>query len=201
MKPIHLSMFAAVIVCSTFSLRARATTFELGGTLGADFNAGADTLLTLKYSDGTSQDIKAGNGLRAAAGGGIIFFDEQPHRLETQLTIGIKYSSMTPTNNASLSFVRVPIELLAFYRNEDFHFRVGGGAAWYVANSLSGGGALEGEAKFGSALGGIAQADFVWNAFAIGLRYTLLKLRADGAEESASANSIGLNLSYFYHLP
>jgi hypothetical protein len=201
MKRIHALWLLILVATATLSSRAHATTFELGGALGADFNAGADTLLVLHYSDGSSQDIKAGNGLLAAVGGGVMFFDQQPHRLETQLTIGIKYSSMAPTNNASLSFVRVPIEWLAFYRNEDWHFRVGGGGAWYVSNSLSGGGALEGEAKFGPALGGIAQADFVWSAFAVGLRYTLLQLRADGAAESANANSFGVNLSYFYRIP
>lgn len=190
-----------VVATMTFSLSARATTFELGGALGADFNAGADTLLVLHYSDGTSQDIKAGNGLIASVGGGIMFFDQQPHRLETQLTIGIKYSTMTPTNNASLDFVRVPVELLAFYRNEDWHFRLGGGGAWYVSNSLSGGGALNGDVKFGPALGAIAQADFVWKAFAVGLRYTLLQLRADGADRSSNANSLGVSLSYFYRIP
>jgi len=196
----HVCSLLIAAACSTLSLQARATTFELGGALGADFNAGADTLLVLKYSDGTTQDIKAGNGLLAAVGGGVMFFDQQPHRLETQLTIGVKYSTMSPANNASLDFVRVPIELLAFYRNEDWHFRLGGGGAWYVSNSLSGGGALNGEAKFGPALSGIAQADFVWNAFAVGLRYTLLQLRADGADRSANANSLGVNLSYFYRL-
>ena len=182
----------------TLAPPARATTFELGAAAGVDFNAGADTLLTLRYSDGTEQEIKAGNGLRLAAGAGAMFFDQQPHRLETQLTLGIKYSSMQPTNNASLDFVRVPIELLAFYRNEDWHFRVGGGGAWYVSNSLSGGGALNGEAHFDPALGAIVQGDFVWGAFAVGLRYTLLQLRAADADASANANSLGLNLSYFY---
>jgi len=201
MKRIQVTWLLIMVAAATFSSHAHATTLELGGALGVDFNAGADTLLVLHYSDGTSQDIKAGNGLLAAAGGGIMFFDEQPHRLETELTIGIKYASMRPTNNASLDFIRVPIELLAFYRNEDWHFRVGGGGAWYVSNSLSGGGALNGDVKFGPALGGIAQADFVWGAFAVGLRYTLLQLRADGADRGANANSLGLNLSYFYRIP
>lgn len=196
-----MSAVLIVTAAMAFSLPAGATTFEVGGAVGVDFNAGADTLLVLHYSDGTSQDIKAGNGLLLAAGGGIMFFDQQPHRLETQLTIGVKYSTMTPTNNASLDFVRVPIELLGFYRNEDWHFRVGGGGAWYVSNSLSGGGALNGDVKFGPALGAIAQADFVWGAFAVGLRYTLLKLKAEGADQSANANSLGLNLSYFYRIP
>jgi len=186
--------------CLTLARPAHATKFELGGAAGADFNAGAETLLTLHYTDGTTQEIKAGNGVWFAAGAGAMFFDQQPHRLETQLTLGIKYSSMQPTNNASLNFVRIPIEALAFYRNEDWHFRIGGGGAWYVSNSLSGGGALSGEVHFDPALGAVLQGDFVWTAFAVGLRYTLLRLRPEGASASANANSFGLNLSYFYRL-
>jgi hypothetical protein len=187
-----------VAFATAFSARAHATTFELGGSLAADFNAGAETLFTIQYTDGTTQDIKAGNGLLAEVGGGALFFDQQPHRLETQLTLGIKYSTMSPANNASLSFVRVPIELLAFYRNDDWHFRVGGGGAWYVSNSLTGGGVLNVNDKFAPALGGIMQADFVWGAFAVGLRYTLLQMRKEGTDESGNANSLGVNLSYFY---
>jgi hypothetical protein len=198
--PIRVLCLFVVAACLTLAQPAHATTFELGGEFGADFNAGASTLLTLHYSDGTEQDIKAGSGLRLAAGAGAMFFDQQPHRLETQLTLGIKYSTMQPTTNASLDFIRVPIELLAFYRNEDWHFRVGGGGAWYVSNSLSGGGALNGEAHFDPALGAVMQADFVWGAFALGLRYTVLRLHAKEADVSANANSLGLNLSYFYRL-
>jgi hypothetical protein len=186
------------VACLALPRLAHATTFELGVVGGADFNAGADTLLTLHYSDGSSQDIKASNGVRIAAGAGAMFFDQQPHRLETQLTLGVKYSSMQPTNNASLSFVRVPVELLAFYRNEDWHFRVGGGAAWYVSNSLSGGGALNGNVDFDPGLGAIVQADFVWGALAVGLRYTRLTLHDSDLGLSANASSVGLNLSYFY---
>jgi len=195
-------IFVFVAGLTTWSLPAQATTFEAGGAFVADFNAGADTLLVLHYSDGTSQDIKAGNGLILALGGGAIFFDQQPHRLETLLTVGVKYSSMQPTNNASLDFVRLPIELLAFYRNDDWHFRVGGGGVWNVFNSLSGGGALAGQVKFAPALGGIVQADFIWGGLAVGLRYTRLQLRPEEADyHGASANSLGVNLSYFYQFP
>ena len=201
MTSLTLATFPCVLgVFLTLAPSAHATTFELGGAVGADFNAGADTLLTLHYSDGTEQAIKAGNGLLIAAGAGALFFDQQPHRLETQLTLGIKYSSMQPTSNANLDFIRVPVELLAFYRNEDWHFRVGGGGAWYAFNSLSGSGALGGSAHFEPALGAIAQADFVWGAFSLGLRYTLLRLHERDADASASANSIGLSLGYFYRL-
>jgi hypothetical protein len=189
-----------VMIALCLPASARAMTFELGGLLAVDANLGSDTLLTLHYSDGSDQTIKAGNGVALALGGGAMFFDDQPHRLETQLTIGVKYSTMEPTSNASLDFVRVPIELLAFYRNEDWHFRVGGGPGFYVSNTLSGGGTLLVNADFKPAVAGIFEADFVWNAFFAGLRYTLLNLHTTVGHASASANSLGLALGYFFRL-
>jgi hypothetical protein len=107
---------------------------------------------------------------------------------------------MEPTSNASLDFVRVPIELLAFYRNEDWHFRVGGGPGFYISNTLSGGGTLLVNADFKPAVAGIFEADFVWKAFFAGLRYTLLNLHTTVGHASASANSLGLALGYFFRL-
>src|SRR5689334_6121969 len=71
---------------------AAATQFELGGGIDLDFNAGADKVGTLVFTDNSTQDIRLGNGVALAAGGGAIFFGPQPHRLETTLTIGFKYS-------------------------------------------------------------------------------------------------------------
>ena len=67
---------------------ARATAFELGGGVGADFNAGADTLVELEFTDGDTQEIKAGNGLSVFAAGGAVFFDEYQHQLQTSLSLG-----------------------------------------------------------------------------------------------------------------
>jgi hypothetical protein len=193
-----VALFAAALIVLV-STTARATTFEAGGALVGDFNAGGDTLAVLHFTDSSTQEITAGQGLIFAAGAGAIFFDEGPHRLETLLNLGLKYSTMQPTSNADLSFVRVPIELLAFYRNDALHFRVGGGASWYVFNSLSGSGAASNlNVDFKPALGGIVQADFIWNSLSLGVRYTTLTLHPKDIDASLSANTIGIAFSYFY---
>jgi len=179
--------------------RAAAVIGEVGGAVGTDFNAGADTLATLQFSDGSTQDIKAGNGLLLSVGGGGIFFEGQPHRLETVLNVGVKFSTMQPAQNADLSFVRLPIELLAFYRNDDLHFRVGGGGAWYPYSSLSGSGAASNlQVDFKPGLAGIAQADFLWGRGWVGLRYTHLNYTVSGSDVTAAANSIGVTLGFFF---
>ena len=179
-------------------LPAQATTFELGGTLGADFNLGADTILELEYDDGSDQEIKAGNGVLLSLAAGALFFDHQPHQLETVLSLGLKYSTMEETENAGLDFLRLPIDLLAFYRNEDWFFRAGGGLVWYPSSSLTGSGALPVDLSFDAALGGIAQVEFIYEGWSVGLRYTALSLTPSGTDVSLSANSLGGTLSYLY---
>jgi hypothetical protein len=179
--------------------RAAAAVGEVGAAVGTDFNAGADTLATLRFSDGSTQDIKGGNGLVLALGGGAIFFEGQPHRLETVLDVGVKFSTMQPAQNADLSFVRIPVELLAFYRNDDAHFRVGGGGAWYPYSSLSGSGAASNlQVDFKPGLAGIVQADFLWGRGYVGLRYTHLTYTVSGSDVTPAASSIGVTLGFSY---
>ena len=197
----HVVLAAILAVAiSAVSKSTLATQIEAGGSLIGDFNAGADKLATLEFTDSSTQEIKGGNGVIFAGGVGALFFNKGSHRLETLLTIGLKYSTMQPTTNADLSFVRVPVELLGFYRNEALHFRVGGGAASYFGSSLSGSGAASGlHVAFKPALGGIVEADFVSGGFSLGLRYTRLTLTPSGSNISVAANSLGVGLSYFYH--
>jgi len=188
----------ACIAAMCVGLPAQATTFELGGTLGADFNLGADTLLELEYDDGSVQEIKAGNGVLLSLAAGALFFDHQPHQLEAVLSLGLKYSTMQETSNAGLDFLRFPIDLLAFYRNEELYFRAGGGLVWYPSSSLTGSGELPIDQSFDAALGGIVQLDFVYAGWSLGMRYTALSLTPSGTDVSISANSLGGSLSYVY---
>lgn len=195
-RAVFLSLAAIAVAVAPSS--SRGATFELGASLLADGNLGG-TVAELKYSDGSTQKVTAGNGVTLAAGLGATFFEEQSHRLEILLEAGVKFSTMRPTTNADLSWMRVPVDLLAFYRNESLHFRVGAGATLCALNKLSGSGAASAlDVQFEPALGGVFQADFVWGGFSIGLRYTLLDYRAVGATRSVSASSLGVGIGYFY---
>jgi hypothetical protein len=188
-----------LLVGGALSSTAHATTVQVGGGVGAEFNAGADTLVELEFDDGDTQEIKAGNGLSLFALGGATFFDEYQHQLQTSLSLGVKFSTMQPTDNADLSFVRFPIELLGFYRSDDWHFRVGGGALLHVGNSLTGSGAASDiDLEFDPAFGGIVQADFVFDEWFVGLRYTALRYQLSDADASVAANSLGVTLGYVY---
>jgi hypothetical protein len=189
----------ALLIAAGGSRPALAVTGEAGVGLSVDLNAGADTLATLRFSDGSSQEIKAGNGLLFTLGGGVILFEQQRHRLEAVLDVGVKFSTMQPSQNADLSFVRIPIEALAFYRNDDAHFRVGAGGAYYVHSALSGSGAASNlQLDFNPGLAEIAEADFLWGRGYLGVRYTHLSYTVSGSSASAAANSVGFTLGFAY---
>jgi hypothetical protein len=108
-------------------------------------------------------------------------------------------STMQPASNADLSFLRFPLELLAFYRNDDWHFRVGGGPVLHMGNSLTGSGDLSDlDVEMKTALGGVVQADFVFEDWFVGMRYTALSYRVSGVDDAIAANSLGVGLGYMY---
>jgi hypothetical protein len=198
-KRVALTFACGVLLVAAPGRAEAKTTVEAGGGANVDFNMG-DDVLKITFTDGSTQDITAGNGLGLAAGAGVIFFDGGSYELELTLTAGLKYSTMQPTQNAELNWVRIPVELLAFYRNDPFHFRVGGGATTYVLNSLSGGGALSGlDVHFSPSPGAILQADFIWHGFFAGLRYTVLSFHPTTSNQTISANALGVDLGFFFH--
>ena len=79
-----------------------------------DFSAGSDELLTLDFIDGTSENIKAGDGVTLALSGGLRFRAEEAHQLELLLNLGIRYTDTQPAINGGVDFLRLPIEALAF---------------------------------------------------------------------------------------
>jgi hypothetical protein len=198
-KRIVLTSACAVLLFGTPGRAGATTTLEVGGGGVVDFNMG-DDVLKLTFTDGSTQNISAGNGVGLSLGAGVIFFDGQTHELEVTLTAGFKYSTMSPAQNASLDWVRVPLELLAFYRNDTLHFRVGGGATMYGLNSLSGGGDLSGlDVHFAPSPGAILQADFIWGGLFAGLRFTIMSFHSTTSNENISANALGVDLGFFHH--
>ncbi len=141
--------------------------------LGAEF--GGEKLLSLTYSDGSTSDVKAGQGL--CVFGGAVAQDLArlgPVALDLQGTVGLKYSTIKEASNANADFFRFPFELLAFAHWKEL--RVGVGPAYHIANSFSGSGQLSGyDFKFNYALGLTMQADYMFmKGMALGLRYTLI---------------------------
>jgi len=186
----------ALLVLFFSSVAHAEITPEVGGGIVIDFNAGGQDMLVLGFSDGSEQKITGGQGVAALLSVGAIFFDQQSHNLETILSGGIKYSTMQESENASLDFFRFPIEGLAFYRNDDWFFRVGGGAQLLLGASMKGSGVLEElDVKFKPAIGGIGQLDFIYKGWSAGVRYTRQGLAPKDSDTRIASHSVGLQIA------
>jgi hypothetical protein len=167
--------------------------------VGCNAEFGGDKLLTVLYSDGSTQDVNAGQGFSlfgGVAAQGLVDLD--PITLDLQATLGVKYATISQASNGSIDYFRFPAELLGFFHWKGL--RVGAGPVYHFGNSISGSGVLTGyQHNFDSALGLTIQADYTfgdhWNA---GLRYTVISYQeSNGGIPSTNANNFGVEFGYF----
>jgi hypothetical protein len=157
----------------------------------ADF--GGDTLVTVVFTDGSRQSIKANELL--SIGGGVSIVNDTGD-IETELTLSYKFATVT-ASNGDVTFSRFPLDALVLYRLPQL--RLGGGLTYHLGPKLSGSGVASGlNANFDDALGLLLQADYrVTPKINLGIRYTSLdyKLRVGGASATARSNGVGIVFS------
>ena len=159
-----------------------------GPTLGfaLDFTVefGGDDFLEVFFTDGTSQQIKAGQGGTLSVGGLLRPSAASP--LSLRGTLGYKFVT-TAADNANIRFTRIPIELVGSY---DFPngVRAGVGLVSHVNNRFNGDGFVS-DASFDATTGFTAEVG--WKAIA--LTYTALDYTTSGGQ-SFNGGSVGVQL-------
>jgi hypothetical protein len=151
---------------------------------------GGDTLVTVTFTDGSRDSIKANEGL--SLGGGVSIVNDAGD-IEAEVTLSYKFATIT-ASNGDLTFSRLPLDALVFYRLPAL--RLGGGLTYHLSPELSGGGVASGlNVSFDDALGLLLQADYrVTPKINLGIRYTSLdyKLHVGGASATARSNGVGV---------
>lgn len=160
---------------------------RFGWVIEGGVEYGGDVLVTLLFDDGSESDLLAGQG------GGVAFgFDYRPRSLSQvgiRTTAGIKFTS-NPSENADISFIRFPIEVVgSYYLPRDW--RVGAGLAYHTGVSFNGDGFVP-DVDFDPATG--LTVELGWKAIA--LTYTTMEYSAGGPGLDASA--IGVSLSWVF---
>jgi len=154
---------------------------------GIDF--GGDTVVTVLFTNGSTQSIKANDG--AYIGGGVSYLSDDK-TLQGELTLAYKTDSID-ASNGSVEFTRYPLEALLFYREQAF--RLGGGFTYHLSPRIKGSGIVgNANVDLKDAPGAILQADYrVWRELAVGLRYTILEYKAtNGFTGTAKSNGFGI---------
>ena len=159
-------MFAAAAAAPLGSHAADASTM-----IKAGFDFGGETVVSVDVaSSGSSstKSVKANEGAFVGLGTSILMDSK---KLEAEISLSYKYSSIA-AQNANIDWTVLPLDALVFYHLPNF--RLGGGLTYHLAPTLKGRKAASSlNAKYDDALGFVLQADFVLDKrFNFGVRYT-----------------------------
>ena len=157
----------------------------LGFVLEADLEYGGDDIATVNFTDGSAQDIKAGQGLSVAMGAHYRSREDSPFSVRG--TVGYKYVT-TAASNADISISRVVFEVLGNYAWENGWW-VGAGITRHSNIKFDGDG-FGPDVTFDDATGPTVEIGWRW----IALSYTQLDY-ADEFGDEWDASSLGLTLT------
>jgi hypothetical protein len=166
---------------------------------GIGMDGGGDKLLTLKFTDGSSESLYADQGFYFYAGVAFARFYSDEVAFDTAVKVAVKGWNVG-SGGDEVRYLVFPLE--AVERLWIGQFRLGGGLTYLVNPEISGNGALDTiNASLDNSLGFTVQADWIGErkpgraGVAIGLRYNVQELKFQQGS-TVSANGIGLRLGF-----
>jgi len=183
---------AALCVAGTFGAQAAYAQRDpqhgaRGGFLvQTDLEFGGDTVATVSFEDGDTQNVHAGQGISLGVGGYVRPSDQVP--IEIAAIIGYKFVT-TAADNADINLSRTVIKLNATYWFTNDWF-VTAGLTQHLSPELNGDDFFE-DIRFDDATGVSAEVGWRW----IALRYTKIEYSLPGFEDT-DASSVGLSFTW-----
>jgi opacity protein-like surface antigen len=176
---------------STVTEKAQAPMHYL---VGFGVTVGGDNLANVRYTNGDSQDIKAGGGGVLTTG---IDYRVSPE-FSVQGTLNFHFMT-TNAKNGNVTFQRFPIEFLGYY-HPAAQWRVGGGVRYVSGPKLSSSGAASGiDLTFKDTVSGVIEAEYMWSPRSgVKLRYVSEKFEAKGYNGKTNANHIGISGNFYF---
>jgi hypothetical protein len=157
-----------------------------GLLLNFDLDYGGDDLVVVSFTNGDSQNVKAGQGVSVGFGGWFKPVEDLP--FELQGALGYKYVT-TAATNADVKVTRTTLQLNAVYRFDNDWY-LAGGLIRHMGPELDGDGFFE-DIEFDDANGLSLEVGWKW----IGLHITQLDYSSDEYED-ADAGSIGVRFTW-----
>lgn len=192
-------IFYALLSTSLLATANTATAGDFKPLVRAGLDAGGDDLVTVVYSGGDTADIKAGQLFTFS--GGIMYHPAQAN-YTVEATIGYKFDTANATNGTA-EFTRMPIDVIASYRNKNH--RIGGGFTYHMGPELSCdiSGACSGNVEFSDAQGFIIQYAYEFETLTgsildIGARYTSVDYEIEGVSGEVDGSAPGIFVSFAF---
>jgi|GEM_PF-979543 len=177
-----------------------AFSIELSPYIGAGYETGGDDLIFVSFTNGDSEELKAGQGLSFTVGADFPL----PHELMIRATFGHRFDSID-AENGDAEFSINAINLIA-YKFLSTHHGLGLGIAEHssVEASCNFDEICSGSIKYDNATGLIVE--YLYDAkrtdqtsYTIGVRYTQIDYSFSGFPDT-NGNSIGINIGAKFNL-
>ena len=186
MKKFVCAAALAAALMSVASFTQAAEPVKRGGFLAQmDLDFGGDDIATLAFTNGDTQNVKAGQGLGLGIGGWFRPVESVPFELQGILGYKIVW---TAADNADIKMTRTTLQLNGIYRFANDWY-AGGGYTMHMSPELDGDGFFE-NIEFDDANGITVEFGWKW----IGLHYTNIKYSSPGFED-VDASNIGIRFT------
>ena len=159
---------------------------RVGFELQSDFDFGGDDLATVSFTNGRSQDVKAGQGVVLSVGAHFRPVDTTPFDL--QALVGYKYVT-TAASNADIKVTRVVLQLIGDYQFNNGAY-LGAGVVQHSGTKLDGDGFFR-NVEFDDATGFVVESGWRW----VGLHYTNIKY-GNAFVKNIDASHVGLRFTF-----
>lgn len=160
---------------------------------GMGVSGGGDKLVTARFTNGDSYDLKAG---------GIVYFTVGAnYRISPDVSLQATanyHVDQANADNGDLEFQRFPLELIGYYQPHP-QWRVGGGIRHTTGPKLSGSGAASRpDVKFDDTTGAVVEAEYFWNPhFGMKMRYVNETFKRRGISD-IKGNHFGISGNYYF---
>jgi hypothetical protein len=162
---------------------------------GIGLTTGGEKLVTVQYTDGSTDDVKSGGLVHFYLGAE---FNIAP-QFSLQANAGYHIDDTSGASNGSVRFSRYPIEFLGHYAATP-QVRLGGGLRYVPSAKLDGSGVLNfTHIDFKSTTGLVLEGEYLFNPnFGVKLRYVAEDYEAEGGLGSVSGNHGGVYMSFYF---
>jgi hypothetical protein len=186
---------AALTLAAAFNAQAADAASPFKFVVGAGLTFGGDTLATAQFSDGSSEDIKAG-GLFHLYGGIEYRLGDQ---VSLQANVGYHIDDSSAASNGGLRFSRVPVELLGYYHVND-KFRIGGGVQVVNGPEVKGSGDLSYiNVEFDNSVGPVIEGEYMFSPqIGMKLRYVSHTFKVKNTSIEADGNHVGVMFNFYF---
>jgi hypothetical protein len=164
--------------------------------VGGGVTFGGDKLLSnVRYDDGYSEDIQAGQFVYLYGG---LRYQAVP-QFSVQATLGYHVDDTREARNGSARFVRYPVEVLGHFHLDD-QVRLGGGVRFVNGARFDSDGSLSvGDRRFDNTIGVVLEGEYVLaSEFGLKLRFVSETYRARPPfDDEVNGSHVGLLLNWY----